>query len=285
MRQLPVRPVLLCSLALLLAASLLVACGQDEVVPPAPKNVMASGMVYEIGLEGQKPVAGARVQLISNEFFIDDPDFVRSCDCEGDLCDVWTTSDAEGRWEMEVPVKYNESLVPYNMLMKASVGTNPPQYNLFQPGGTNPGAGGTNEGDLTILHPLFYFLFGLDALLGGANPADMSVMMGLAIGFIDMDYPQQIATIEGVAITAEGGDPVEEFPISYLSESGLPDPGLSETSSMGVFYFSVPDANVAAAPQIHVSGTKPGSALVDGYYPACPGSSTSVAVIDPYYRP
>jgi hypothetical protein len=233
----------------------------------------------------QTPLAGATVQLITNEFYIDDPDFVRTCDCEGDLCNYRTTSNAQGQWEMEVPVKYNDMLAPLNMLIKVSKGTNPPQYNLFQPGGTNPGAGGTNQGDLQILNPLFYFLFGLDALLGGANPNDISVMMGVAIGFVDMDYPNEIATIGGVAITAEGGDPVEEFPISYLSESGLPDPGLNETSSMGVYYFSVPDAHVDAAPQIYVAGTKPGSVFVDGYYPACPGSSTGVAVIDPYYRP
>ena len=245
-------------------------------MPPAPRTVIASGLVYEMPL--QTPLAGATVQLISNEFYIDDPHFVRTCDCEGDLCNYWTTSDGQGNWSMEVPVKYNDSLAPFNMLMKVSMGTNPPQYNLFQPGGTN-------QGDLQMLSPLFYFLFGLDALLGGADPNDLAVMFGVAIGFIDMDYPQEIATIGGVAITGKGGDPKEEFPISYLSESGLPDPGLNETSALGVYYFSVPDANLDAAPQIHVKGTKPGSSFVDGYYPACPGSTTGVAVIDPYYRP
>ena len=283
MRQLRIRPVLLYSLALLLSASVIVACGQDQVVPPAPRTVTASGLVYEMPL--QTPLAGARVQLISNEFFIDDPDFVRTCECEGDLCDVWTTSDAQGRWAMVVPVKYNDKLAPLNMLIKVSKGTNPPQYNLFQPGGTNPGAGGTNQGDLQILHPLFFFLFTLDALIGGADPNDLALMFGVAIGFVDMDYPQEIETIPGVAITGEGGDPAEDFPISYLSDTGLPDPNLTETSALGVYYFSVPDANLDAAPQIHVSGTKPGAALVDGYYPACPGSATGVAVIDPYYRP
>ena len=283
MRQLAVRPILFSSLALLLAASLLVACSQDNVVPPAPSTVTASGLVYEMPL--QTPLAGATVQLISNEFFIDDPDFVRTCYCEGDLCNYWTTSNAQGQWEMEVPVKYNESLVPLNMLMKVSKGTNPPQYNLFQPGGTNPGAGGTNQGDLQILSPIFYFLFALDALLDGADPNELAVMFGVAIGFVDMDYPQDIATIPGVAITGEGGDPVEEFPITYLSDTGLPDPNLTETSALGVYYFSVPDANLDAAPEVYLSGTKPGSTFVDGYYPACPGSSTGIAVIDPYYRP
>jgi len=254
---------------LLLTASLLAACSQENVVPPTRDTVTASGVVLSMPL--QTPLAGATVQLISNEFFIDDPDFVRSCGCEGDLCNVNTISGPDGQWEMEVPVKYNDALAPLNMLIKVSSGTNPPQYNLFQPGGTS-------QGDLQILNPFFYLLFALEALLGGADPNDISVMMGVAIGFIDMDYPQEIATIPGVTVTAEGGDPAEEFPITYLGGTG-------ETSDLGVYYFTVLDANDDAAPQIHVSGTKPGSALVDGYYPACPGSSTGVALIDPYYRP
>jgi|GEM_PF-1615328 len=276
MRQLRIRPILFYSLALLLTASLLVACGQDPVYPPPEETVTASGIVLEMPL--QTPLAGARVQLISNAFFIDDPNFVRSCDCEPGLCDVWTTSDAQGRWEMEVPVKYTEALAPLNMLMKVSKGTYPPQYNLFQPGGTN-------QGDMQILNPIFYFLFVLDALLDGANPNDLALMFGVAIGFVDMDYPQEIATIPEVVITGEGGDPAEEFPITYLSDTGLPDPDLDETSSLGVYYFTVPDANLNAAPQIQVEGTKPGSSFVGGYYPACPGSATGIAVIDPYYRP
>jgi hypothetical protein len=276
MRQVRIRPVLIASLALYLTASLLVACDEEQVFPPPRETVTASGMVFEMPL--QTPLAGARVQLISNAFFIDDPDFVRSCDCEPDVCDVWTTSDAEGRWEMEVPVKYNESLAPLNMLIKVSKGSYPPQYNLFQPGGTN-------QGDLQILNPIFYFLFVLDALLEGADRNDLALMFGVAIGFADPDYPQEIATIPGVAITGEGGDPAEEFPITYLGDTGLPDAGLNETSALGVYYFTVPDAHADGAPQINVTGTKPGSVFVGGYYPACPGSATGVAVIDAYYRP
>ncbi len=276
MRQMRIRPILLASLALYLLASLLVACDEEQVVVPPRETVTASGLVYEMPL--QTPLAGARVQLISNEFFIDDPNFVRNCDCQGDLCDVWTISDAQGRWEMEVPVQYDENWLPRNMLMKVSMGSNPPQYNLFQPGGTN-------QGDLQILNPIFYLLFALDGILGGADLDDLAVMFGVAIGFVEMDYPQEIATIPGVAISAEAGDPAEEFPITYLSDIGLPDPNLTETSALGVYYFAVPDANDAVAPQIGVEGTKPGSVFVPSYFPACPGSSTGVAVIDPYYRP
>ena len=116
----------------------------------------------------------------------------------------------------------------------------------------------------------------------------MSVFLGVAIGFADTDYPQQIQTLAGVTVTAEGGDPSEEFRIIYLSDNplfpGLPDPALTETSSLGVYYFSVPDASDAPW-MIQLTGEKPGSSFVGGFYPACPGSSTGVAVIDPYYRP
>jgi len=228
----------------------------------------------------QTPLGGATVQLITNKLFIDDPDYVAPCDCQGDLCSINTVSNADGSWKMEVPVKYNEMWAPLNMLMKVSYGTDPPQYNLFQPGGTN-------QGDLQILTPFFYTLF---ALTSGCSLSDLiagqvAVFLGVAIGFAEMGYPQEIATLPGVTITAEGGSPAEEFPIAYLSETGLPDPGLNATSAMGVYYFSVPDANEDAAPSIKVSGDKPGSDFVTSFFPACPGSSTGVAVIDPYYKP
>ena len=79
-----------------------------------------------------------------------------------------------------------------------------------------------------------------------------------------------------VDLVSKGGDPPVEFPVTYLLGSG-------ETSDLGVYYFSVPDAN--EAPSIQLSGEKPGSVFVGGFYPACPGSSTGVALIDPYYQP
>ena len=102
MRQLPVRPILFYYLALLLTASLLVACDEEQVVPPPRETVLASGLVLAMPL--QTPLAGATVQLITNElqFMNDmhDPDYVAPCDCQGELCSVNTTSDADGWWEM-----------------------------------------------------------------------------------------------------------------------------------------------------------------------------------------
>ena len=276
MKQTRIQRIPFALLAMLLTGSLLMGCDEEQPVLPPPETVTISGMVWEMPL--QTPLAGANVQLITNTFTLTDPKYVRPCECQGSLCSVWTTSNEEGWWTMDVPVKYDESWAPLDMLIEVSKGRNPPQYNLFS-------LGTGTQGDLQVLNPLFYFLFSLDALLDGADPDDLAVMFGVAIGFIDTDYPQEIATIPGVTITAEGGDPAEEFPISYLSETGLPDPNLTETSALGVYYFSVPDANEDAAPSIKVSGDKPGSVFVTSFFPACPGSSTGVAVIDPYYKP
>lgn len=274
MKQLRAQPILPAFLVLLLTASLLVACDEEQVVPPPPETVLASGIVMAMPL--QTPLGGATVQLITNEFFFDDPNYVAPCDCQGDLCLVNTTSNPDGSWAMEVPVKYNELWAPLNMLMKVSSSVGPPQYNMFQP------AAPTYQGDLQILTSFFYYLF---ALTSGSNPfgGQLAVFLGVAIGFVETGYPGVIETIPGVTVTAEGGNSEVEFPIVYLGEAGLPEPALTETSSLGVYYFSAPDAN--AAPSIQLTGDKPGSVFVGGFYPACPGSSTGVAVIDPYFQP
>jgi hypothetical protein len=264
------------SLAWLVTGSFLVACDEEEPLVRPPDTVTLSGMVWEMPL--QTPLAGAEVQLITNEFTMGDPDYRRPCDCEGDLCSVRTTSDGEGKWRMDVPVKYDEMWAPLDLLIKVSKGRNPPQFNLFSL------STGT-QGDLQVLNPLFYLLFSLNALIAGADPDEVAVLFGVAIGFVDVAYPQEIATIPDVRITAEGGSPTEELPITYLGETGLPDPSLTKTSKLGVYYVAVPNATDAGAPLIQISGEKPDSVFVGGYYPACPGSSTGVAVIDPYFQP
>jgi hypothetical protein len=110
-------------------------------------------------------------------------------------------------------------------------------------------------------------------------------MLGAAIGFADVDYPPKTVSIAGVTVQATGGSPPENLPILYLGDQGLPDPDLTQTSSMGAFLLLVHDARDGAMPAIDVTGTKPGTAMVGGYYPACPGSFSSVGVIDPFYNP
>jgi len=272
MKQSRIRPSLAAFLVLLLIATLLGACDEEGCLCPPPETITISGTVLDMPFA--TPLAEATVQLITNEFTLTDPNYVRPCDCQGDLCLARTTSNAEGLWAMDVPVKYDEKLAPFSMLIKVSKGAGPPQYNLFQPGGTN-------QGDLQLLSSSFFDLFADPA----ADPEALAVMFGVAIGFIDPAYPQKIAMIPSVKVTALGGDPAEQFPITYLGEAGLPDPELTKTSSMGVFYFTVPDANEGAAPSIKISGEKPGSVFVSSYFPACPGSCSGVAVIDPYFTP
>ena len=118
MKQLRTQSVLPVFLGLLLTASLLGACDEEQVVPPPPETVLASGKVLSMPL--QTDLGGATVQLITNELLIDDPNYVAPCVCQGDLCSINTTSNAEGYWEMEVPVKYTETWAPLNRLMKVS---------------------------------------------------------------------------------------------------------------------------------------------------------------------
>jgi hypothetical protein len=275
MRQLRIHPILFGCLVLLLTASLLVACDEEQVVPPPPDSVLASGIVMAMPL--QTPLGGATIQLITNEFQfltdLQDPNYVAPCDCQGDLCSVNTTSNPDGSWEMEVPFKYDETLAPFPMLIKVSEGSNPPQYNLFQP------AAPTYQGDLQILTSFFYNFF---ALTSGSSLSDvlggqLSVFLGVAIGIIDTDYPQEIATIPGVTATAEGGDPPVEFPVTYFLGDG-------ETSDLGVYYFSVQNAN-REVPSVYISAEKPGLTFVRLFFPACPGSSSGVASIDAYFQP
>jgi len=278
MRQLRIQGILCAFLALSLTASLLVACDEEEPIPERSETQTISGRVNDMPL--MTPVAGATVQLVANDVDITDPDYVRPCNCLGDLCAFRTTSDAEGWWTLEdVPLRYNaETFLPYDLLIKVTEGKNPPGYNLFT---LSLG----DRFDLMIMNRGFYLLFALEALLSGADPATLSVMFGATIGFTDMAYPQKSDSLPGVTAHAEGGSSSESLAINYLSEQGLPDPDLTETSSLGAFYFVVPDARDSAMPAINVTGTAQDRVLVGGYYPACPGGFGVTALIDPYYKP
>jgi hypothetical protein len=224
-------------------------------------------------------VPGATIQLITNDFPIDDPDYLRPCECLREVCDVNTVSDEQGLWAMNVPVKYTDTWAPKNMLIKVSKG-GISHYNLYQPSAENG-----YQGDLQLIPAFLYYLVALTAVAGGADPNEVSVQIGVAIGYAETGYPGVQVLLEGVTITAQSLDSGEEFPITYLGESGLPDPGLTATSSVGVFYYAVPDARYTASPSIEVSGDKPDTSFVSSFFPACPATATSNAVIDPYYSP
>jgi hypothetical protein len=271
-------PVLFGSLALFLVASLLVACDEEQPVPEPAETLTVSGRVLD--MIATTPVAGATVQLIATDVDITDASYVRTCACAGDLCSYRTTSDGEGWWMLEdVPIRYNpETHLPYDLLIKVVDGGNPPAYNVFT---LSIG----DQADLMRMGGLFFFLFAMEALEEGANLNQLSVMMGATIGFTNMEYPPTSDTLAGVTASAEAGNPPESIPIRYLSEMGLPDLDLTETSPIGAFYFVVPDAREGVMPAINVTGTSDERVVVGGYYPACPGGFGVAGLIDPYYIP
>lgn len=276
MRHLQSRPVAAIWLVLAMSGFVFMACDELERPPEPAESRTVSGRVLDMGVT---PVAGATVELVSTDVDITDPDYRRRCDCPGGPCPLSTTSDEEGRWILpDVPLTYNpDTHQPYDLLLKVTAPRYPPAYNVYT-------LALGDQYDLMVLHRFLYFLFGLEALLSGADPAELSVVLGAAIGFSDMEYPQQTETIAGVTALARAGSPAEELSITYLGELG-PDPGLTETSSLGAFYFVVPDATDSAMPAIDLTGAAPGRSMVGGYFPACPGGFTPAGLIDPYYRP
>ena len=281
MRESRIRPSLAAFLVLLLTAVLLGACDEEGCLCEPPEVVTASGSVLLVGdlSDPNAKAAGATIQLITNELPLDDPDYERPCQCLRDLCDINTISDEDGLWRMDVPVKYTDTWLPKNMLMRVSK-DDITQYNMYAP---DVKAG--YQGDLQLLTPFLYDLIAGPAIAGGADPDELAVMMGAAIGFAETGYPGVAVMQEGVTVTAQSLDTLEQYEMTYLGEAGLPDPELTATSSAGVFYYAVPDARYTAAPWIQVTGDKPGAVYVTSFFAACPGSATANAVIDPYYMP
>jgi len=271
-------------LASLLSFSLLTACDSTDLPIQPPETRTISGKVLDMPL--MTPVANATLEVVCNNVDITNPAYRRNCDCPQPPCPS-TTSDEYGRWIIEdLPLSYNpDTHQPYDLLIKVTVPSSlpfpfsrPPAHNIFT---LSLG----DKSDMMSMNGLFYLLF---ALISGADTSqfgELCLMLGAAIGFSDLEYPAQSVPIEGVTVRAAGGSPPQELPILYLGEQGLPDTDLDQTSSMGAFLFYVPDAQDGAMPAIDVTGTKPGVTLIGGYYPACPGSFSSVGVIDPFYNP
>ncbi len=262
-----------------LALFTLPAC-ESYIGGPIPKAevVTISGKLNEMPL--MTPVAGAVVEMIANNLDTTVPNPDIPCECSTTPCEYRTVTDSEGHWVLEnLPITYNPLTAMANSFwIRVTAEGYPPAYNLFT-------LAFGNESDLMTLPNLFFILFALEDIIAGADPAQLNIMMGASIGFASTAYPPVTASLAGVTALAKGGDPTEELPIVYLGEEGLPDPELNATSSMGAFYYVVPDARDSSMPLIDLTGTKPGKSIVGGYYPACPGSFVPVGLIDPYYRP
>ena len=71
--------------------------------------------------------------------------------------------------------------------------------------------------------------------------------------------------------------------VVYANEAGIPVPTLTETSSSGVFYVVVPDAN--AIRRVSFTGTKPGSAFVSGESLTWPNAFVVAGLVDFNFTP
>lgn len=239
-----------------MAGLFLTACESDEGCPPAielPEAVTISGRVIAIGLTAQTPVSGAIVELEDGS--------------------IVTTSGADGFWMLEdVPTGQDP-------LIKITAGGSPfrypTAYNSF------PLSLGLVQYDLQILDPILSFLLVLEDVLAGADPAKLCLMFGAAVGFASMDYPQVVEPLEGatVIVTPAG------LTVHYLNETGLADPTLTATSSLGAFYVVVPDATVIST--VGLSGTNSEGKPLAGSpaQPTRPGSFIPAGLIDPFYVP
>jgi len=264
-------------LASLLSVSLFMACDSLDLPLQPPETRTISGKVLDMPL--MTTVPHATLEVVCNRVDSTNPDYRRNCECPQPPCPS-TTSDGNGWWTLEnVPLSYNpDTHQPYDLLIKVTAPNRPPAHNIYL-------LALGDRYDMMSLNGLFYFLF---ALLSGAKFdefGELCLMLGATIGFADMEYPQKNVPIAGVAARAEGGNPPQAFPIVYLGEQGLPDPALTQTSAMGAFLFVVPDARDGGMPAAHVTGSKPGTTMVGGYFPACPGSFSPAGVIDPFFAP
>ena len=280
------RNVIVVFLATIFAASFFVACNPDETPIEPPATMTISGKVLDLIAQASPgtvpPIAGATLEVVSS-----DPDSECRCECLDDGSEIKTISDQDGNWTLkDVPLTYDPSTYQANSLLikitAAGYNTAHSQYTATL----------GDKSDVMIMSKVVYFLmyalyllYESDYGFTGADPDELCLMMGAAIGFSDMDYPPKTVPLEGVTGHATGGSPPEEFNILYFGEGNMPDPSLNETSTMGAFLFVVPDATGDAAPVVTLSGTKPGASIVGGDFPACPGSFFSAGLIDPYFKP
>ena len=246
MRKVRTEQLLLISLALFLSAFVLPSC-DDCKLPKCAK----CGLSERIDISGKvltlttppNPVAGATVGLVNGSRV--------------------TTSGEDGRWSLEgVP---DTGVDPWIKITAEGI---PDAYNAF------PLSLGFDEYDLQVMENSSY-----EFLTAGYDPATRCLIFGVAVGFVSFDYPQETQGIGGVSV----GVTPDTLEVKYLSEGGLPDPTLTETSPSGVFYVVVPDVNTVS--RVSFTGTKPGSAFVSGDNPTWPNAFVVAGLVDFNFTP
>jgi len=252
MKTFPGKFFLLPVLGSLLCILLFSACNPEEIeIPPPAAFVTISGTVLALTLPLPAPLPDATVELL-----------------DGSLS---TTSGPDGSWTLEnVPtgqdpvIKVTAEGSPFDYL---------PAYNTF------PLSLNLMKYDLQIMDPCLYLIMVLDHVLAGASLDDLCLVFGVVVGFTSMD-PLVVQPLAGAKVSVQP----DSLDVVYLSEEGMGDPSLIETSSIGAFIVVVPDANTIT--EIMLTGTLPGSMLVGPpVQPTFPGGFVPAGLVDPFNVP
>ena len=253
MKNLRINGVLILLLTSPLITLMLTACNPEEIeIAPPPTAVTISGKVLSLALSGLVPLPGATVELADGS--------------------ISTVSGEGGWWTLEnVPTAQDP-------VIKITSGG--PVIDYFPAYNTFPLSLGFLQYDLQTIDPCLFILMALEWLLDGHDINNLCMVFGAVAGFAQMEYPQVVVPLAGAKI---GVDP-SELHVSYLSEAGMPDPSLTETSQAGAFLVVVPDATTLT--NISLSGTLPGTSLVGPpITPTFPGGFVVAGLVDPFYVP
>jgi len=251
----------------LIALLCLSACGDEGKGPPQiPPAYVVSGLVVDMmdNPPSGAPLPGATVETEDGRYS--------------------TVTDESGFWQLLVPSQPD----PVLKVTKPAAGY-VPSYN------TVPVSIGITEFNLMTING---FMFNI---LAGRNPfssvagAKQCVMMGAATGFLQMDYPQIMATLEDVVIEVS---PSTDVSVTYIPSMEIRslddlvrliatftggDNGMVATGPDGAFILVVPDATVTTT--VTVKGKKPGNTFMEMEQMTRPGSFIPVGVIDLFYSP
>lgn len=246
MRRLHTQHLFLLYPVLFLAAFVLASC--DDCNLPACADC---GLSEEADISGKvlalttppTPVVGATVGLVNGSRV--------------------TTSGEDGGWALNsVP---DTGVDPWIQITAEGIAD---AYNSF------PLSLGIDQYDLQVMEEGSY-----EFLTAGYDPETRCLIFGVAVGFVSYEYPQETQSLEGVSVSVTP----DTLDVVYANAIGLPDPTLTETSSSGVFYVVVPDAN--AIRRVSFTGTKPGSAFVAGESRTWPNAFVVAGLVDINFTP
>lgn len=253
MKKLRIKHFLILVLTSPLIVPLFTACNpEDIVISPPPAEVTISGKVLAVSLSGIVPLPGATVELEDGS--------ISTLSGEGGL---WTLENVPTAQDPTIKITSEGPVIDYF-----------PAYNTF------PLSLGFMQYDLQTMDPCLYILMVLEWVLDGADINKLCVVFGAVAGFAQMEYPQEVVTLAGARV--EVSPP--ELTVAYLSEAGLPDPSLTETSQAGAFMVFVPDATTIT--NISLKGELPGTSLVGPpVTPTYPSGFVVAGLVDPFYVP